>query len=345
MTAPEVGAAEVASWVGGRLLGDGQIRIRGVAAIQDAGPSELTFVADRTYLSYLRTTAAAAVLLRPEFEGTSAGSAARIVVADPLAAVVEVVRRLYPEPRVAPAIHTTAVVGAGCQWGPDVEIGPFVVLGQRVRLGARSRIGPGCVLGGDVVVGDDARLVARVTAYARTVIGARALVHAGTVLGADGFGFLAGADGRPTKIPHVGRVVIEDDVELGANCAVDRGSLGDTVIGAGTKIDNCVHVAHNVRIGKQCLIAAQVGIAGSSVLGDGVVLGGQVGIADHQTVGARAQIGAQAGVIRAVPAGERYSGSPARPVKEWLRGQAALNRLASIAPQLEGLIGRHADRD
>jgi len=345
MTAPEVGAAEIAEWVGGRLVGDGQVRIRGVARIEEAGPTQLTFVAGRKYLSYLRTSAAGVVLLRPEFEEAPAGSAARIVVADPVAALIEVVRRLVPDPRPTPGVHATAVVGSGTVWGPDVEIGPFVVLGPRVRLGARARVGPGCVIGDDAEIGDDVRLVARVTVYPRSVIGARALVHAGTVIGADGFGFVPGAGGPPAKVPHVGRVVIEEDVELGANCAIDRGSLGDTVIGAGTRVDNLVHVAHNVRIGKRCLIAAQVGIAGSSVLGDDVVLGGQAGIADHQTIRDGARVGAQAGVIREVPPGERYSGTPARPVREWLRATAALNRLAGITPALEALVKRYGSRD
>lgn len=345
MTAPEVGAAEIAAWVGGRLLGDGQVRIRGVAPIEEAGPTQLTFVAGRKYLSYLRTTAAGVVLLPPEFEEASAGSAARIVVGDPLAALIEVVKRLIPDPPPTPGVHVTAVVGVGTVWGPDVEIGPLVVLGRRVRLGARARVGPGCVIGDDVEIGDDVRLVARVMVYARTMIGARALIHAGTVLGADGFGFVPRADGPPAKIPHVGRVVIEEDVELGANCAIDRGSFGDTVIGAGTRLDNLVHVAHNVRIGKRCLIAAQVGIAGSSVLGDDVVVGGQAGIADHQTIRDGAMVGAQAGVIREVPAGEQYSGTPARPVGEWLRATAVLYRLAGGTPELEALVKRYGSRD
>lgn len=345
MAPRETDASEVASWVDGRVRGDGAVPIAGVAPIEDAGPTDLTFLASRKYLSSLRASRAGVVLLTPEFEDQAAGPAARIVVADPLAALIEVVHRLYPEPPPSPGVHSTVVIGRGATWGEEVELAPHAILGTGVQLGDRVRIGPRCVLGDEVVIGDDTNLVASVTVYPRTRIGARGLIHAGAVIGADGFGFVPSENGLHGKIPHVGRVVIEDDVEIGANCTVDRGSVGDTVIGAGTKVDDLVHIAHNVRIGRGCLIAAQTGIAGSSVLEDGVVLGGQVGIADHQRIGAGAQVGAQAGVIRQVKAGGRYSGTPARPVEEWLRGTAAQYRLAKIAKQLEALVRRHGNGD
>jgi UDP-3-O-[3-hydroxymyristoyl] glucosamine N-acyltransferase len=345
VTVLEADAAEVASWVDGRVLGDGAVRVRGVAPIEEAGPTELTFLAGRRNLPSLRASAAGVVLLRPEFQEAAAGPAARIVVAEPLAAFITVVQRFYPEPAPSPSVHPTVVVGRGATWGEGVELAPRAVLGRGVQLGDRVRIGTSCVVGDDVVIGDDTELVASVTVYPQTTIGARVLVHGGTVIGADGFGFVPSADGQHTKIPHIGRVVIEDDVELGANCTVDRGSLGDTVIGTGTKIDNLVHIAHNVRIGRGCLIAAQSGIAGSSVLEDGVVIGGQAGITDHCRIGTGAQVGAQGGVINSLDPGSRFSGTPARPVSEWLRGEAAQPRLAKIVRQLEALVRRYGDDD
>lgn len=339
-SAPSVTAAEVAEWVGGRLVGDGAVTLRGVAPLDRAGPDELTFLADSRFLPQLRASAAGAVLVPPQQATDMPGPATRIVVAKPLHALVAVLRRLHPETPRAPGVHPTAIIGAGTIWGEGVEIAAHVVLGSAVRLGARVRLGPGCVIGDDVAIGDDTCLVARVTIYPRAVLGARVLVHAGTVIGCDGFGFVPDETGH-VKIPHVGRVIIDDDVELGANCTVDRGSVADTHIGAGTKVDDQVHVAHNVRIGRGCLIAAQTGIAGSAVIEDGVVLGGQAGIGEHRRIGAGAQLGAQGGATRDLSAGGQYSGTPARPLREWLRANAALYRLAELVDELEELVRHH----
>jgi UDP-3-O-[3-hydroxymyristoyl] glucosamine N-acyltransferase len=208
-----------------------------------------------------------------------------------------------------------------------------------VQLGRNVRIGAGCVLGDGVAVGDETQLYPGVTLYAGTALGKRVIVHAGAVLGSDGFGYIPGKGGEAhRKIPHVGRCLIGDDIEIGANTCIDRGSVDDTVIGSGTKIDNLVHIAHNVRIGARCLIMAQAGIAGSTQVEDDVIIAGQAGISDHLTIGRGARLLVQSGIISDVPPDATLFGYPARPRREYLRAQAAMYRLAKIVNELEALV-------
>ena len=332
-------AAEIAALTGGRLIGPGDVAVRAVAPLDRAGPADLTFVASARYLRYLERSQAAVVLCAPEFADAPGGTA-RVVVKDPYAALLALLPRLYPEPERVWGVHPSAVIGAGSCWTDPVLLGPHVVLGRDVVLGANVRIGAGCVIGDDVTLGDDTELFANVTCYPGTVVGRRVRAHAGVVLGSDGFGYVPDKDGH-RKIPHVGRCVIGDDVEIGANTTVDRGSVDDTVVGAGTKIDNLVQVGHNVRIGARCIIMAQVGIAGSTIIEDDCVLAGQVGLAGHITLGRGARVAAQSGVDTSVEPGTTMFGTPAREHREQLRTLAALNRLARIARELEDLVRRH----
>ncbi|HEX2220747.1 MAG TPA: UDP-3-O-(3-hydroxymyristoyl)glucosamine N-acyltransferase, partial [Gemmatimonadales bacterium] len=263
---------------------------------------------------------------------------ARVVVADPYAAMVRVIRRLFPPAERPPAIDPTARIGAGTELGADVSLGPFVVLGRGVRLGDRCRLAEGVVIGDGVVVGEDTRMDARVVCYPGATIGRRVVLKAGAVIGGDGFGYLS-RGGSHERIPHVGGCLIGDEVEIGSNSTVDRGSLDDTVIGRGTKLDNLVHVGHNVRIGERCLLMAGVGVAGSTRLGDDVVLAGHVGVTDHLSIGDRVQVAAKSAVIGNVPADSVLSGNPARPNRQVLRAQAALYRLAPIVGELEQMVG------
>jgi UDP-3-O-[3-hydroxymyristoyl] glucosamine N-acyltransferase len=241
-----------------------------------------------------------------------------------------------------PGVHPTAIVGRGAVWDDPIRIGPHVVLGEGVRIGRNARIDAACVIGDGVVIGDDAQLFPGVACYSGTVVGHRVMLHAGVRLGSDGFGYVTGRPGEMhRKIPHVGRCLIGDDVEIGANTTVDRGSVDDTTIGDGTKIDNLVQVGHNVRIGARCLIMAQVGIAGSTRIEDDCIISGQVGLAGHFTVGRAARIAAQAGVWGDVPSGASVSGYPARDHREQLRSAAALNRLVKIVDDLEALVRRN----
>jgi len=283
------------------------------------------------------------VLVAPELEGAEGGPETRIIVAEPYAALLVVLPVLYPQAVWEAGVHPTAVVGRGATWQEPVEIGPHACLGHGVQLGRNVRIGAGCVLGDGVAVGDDTQLYPGVTLYSGTALGKRVIVHAGAVLGSDGFGYIPGKGGgedgeRHRKIPHVGRCLIGDDIEIGANTCIDRGSVDDTVIGSGTKIDNLVHIAHNVRIGARCLIMAQAGIAGSCQVEDDVIIAGQSGISDHLTIGRGARLLVQSGTIADVPAEATLFGTPSRSHREYLRGQVALYRLAKIVHELEELV-------
>ena len=315
-------AGTVADLVGGRLLAgsDSERRLTGVAPLDRAGTEQLSLLVGAHYLSAFRTSRAGAVLIRPEYQ-EAPGPATRISVRDPQAAMARVLAVMFPAAESKPgAIHPTARLGA------------------RVQLGARVRLGPGVVLEDGVVVGDDTELTANVVCCRGTRIGRRCLIKPGAVIGSPGFGFVSGPEGH-TRIPHPGGCVLGDDVEIGANSCVDRGSISDTLIGTGTKLDNLVHVGHNSRIGARCLIMGGSVVAGSAEIGDDVIVAGHAAIGGHFRVGDRARIGAKAGVISAVPDGADVSGFPARPHRQFLRAQAVLYRLSRISHRLEELAG------
>ncbi|HEY3219423.1 MAG TPA: UDP-3-O-(3-hydroxymyristoyl)glucosamine N-acyltransferase [Gemmatimonadales bacterium] len=334
-------AREIAALTGGRLVGPGTVTVAGIAPLDRAGPGDLSFLASPRYVPYFERTSASVVLVAPALESAAGGPATRIVVPEPYAALLVVLPVLYPQAVWEAGVHPTAVVGLGATWQEPVEIGPQACLGRAVQLGRNVRIGAGCVLGDGVAVGDDTQLFAGVTLYPGTALGKRVIVHAGAVLGSDGFGYIPGKGGEGEahrKIPHVGRCLIGDDIEIGANTCIDRGSVDDTVIGSGTKIDNLVHIAHNVRIGARCLIMAQAGIAGSVQVEDDVIIAGQSGISDHLTIGRGARLLVQSGHIADVPAEATMFGTPSRAHREFLRGQVTLYRLAKIVDELEALV-------
>jgi UDP-3-O-[3-hydroxymyristoyl] glucosamine N-acyltransferase len=332
-------AEAIARLVGGELRGDGGVRVSSVAPLDRAGASDLTFLAAARYAPLFSSTQAGAALVSPELADERGDVRARIVVARPHEAMLRVLPELYVSPPRVPGVHASAVIGRGAVLGREVSIGAYVVIAPDVHIGDRVSIDAGCVIGEGVHIGDDSQLLSSVTVYPRARLGHRVIIHAGARIGSDGFGYVF-HEGAHQKIPHIGRCLIGDDVEIGANTTIDRGSIDDTVIGPGTKIDNLVHIGHNVRIGALCLIMAQVGIAGSTYVEDGVILAGQVGLSGHLTVGKGARLGAQAGVFGDVPAGQTWSGYPARPHKEALRAYAALFRLSGLMKTLERLIER-----
>ena len=331
-------ARRIAELVGGRLEGDGDVTVDGVAPLDRAVDGQLTFLGVSKYAEQLASCRASVVLVSPALANAPGVVRARVVVDAPLDALLQLLPLLFrPQPRMT-GIDSTARLGRGVTLGEAVCLGPFVVLGDGVRIGARVQLDAHVVVGNGVQIGDDSHLYPQVTVYAGTSLGSRVTVHSGTRIGSDGFGYVY-ADGAHRKIPHVGHCVVHDDVEIGANTTIDRGSIDDTVIGAGTKIDNLVMIAHNVRIGRLCLVVAQAGIAGSARIGDGCVIGGQAGIQGHHSIGDRARVGGQAGVLGDVPAGETWSGYPARPHRESLRAQAALYRLAGLLRKIEKMVG------
>ena len=336
-------AADVAALVGGALVGDGAVRVRAVAPLDRAGAGDLTFLAASRYLAYFHASQAAVVLVTEANRTTEPGPATRIVVDDPHRAMLAAVKALYAAPRREPSVHPTAVIGAGAELGQELVVGPRVVIGAGARLGNRVTLMAGAVVGDGVVLGDDVTLYPNVVCYPGAVVGSRVILHAGVVLGSDGFGYVPGKAGHE-KIPHVGRCVIGDDVEIGANSTIDRGSVDDTVVGPGTKIDNLVQVGHNCRIGARCLLMAQVGLAGSTHVEDDVILAGQVGVAGHLTIRKGARVGAQSGVMDEIPAGTSWFGYPAQPKGEAMRMIAASRRLAKIIGALEDLVGRGKQR-
>ena len=330
-------AAANAERVGGRLVGDPEVVVRRVAPLDRAAPDALSFYAAARYAALFESSQCGVALVSPELAEAPGGPRTRIVVARPHEALLSVIPALYaPEPRI-PGIHPTAVLGRGVRLGADVTIEAQASIGDGAVLADRAWIGHGSTVGAQCELAEDVRLHAGATLYPHTVLGRRVIVHAGARLGVDGFGYVF-AEGAHQRIPHVGRVVVEDDVEIGANSCIDRGSVGDTVIGAGTKIDNLVHVGHNCRIGRLCLLMAQVGIACSATLEDGVIAAGQAGLGGHINVGKGARLGGQAGVFGDVPAGATFSGYPARPHRESLRAIAATHKLAELLPRLERLL-------
>jgi UDP-3-O-[3-hydroxymyristoyl] glucosamine N-acyltransferase len=332
--------ADVARAVGGTVVGDGEALVGAIASLDRAVAGELSFLASGKYATLFTETRATAVLITPELAEAPSVCGNRIIVARPQEAILALLPRFYKMPaRPFTGVHPTAVVDPTASVDPDVCIEPFVVIGPGASIAKGCWIGPHCVIGEDVTVGADTRLVSQVTLYPGARIGARVLLHAGVRIGSDGFGFVF-REGAHQKLPHVGRCIIGDDVEIGANSTIDRGSIDDTEIGAGSKLDNLVHVAHNCRIGRLCLFAAGVGIAGSSRIGDGVMLAGQVGVAGHLTIGDRAIITAQSGVLKSVPAGETWGGFPSRPQRETLRGYAAVTKLPDLIRRLEALLAR-----
>ncbi|MCA0376146.1 MAG: UDP-3-O-(3-hydroxymyristoyl)glucosamine N-acyltransferase [Gemmatimonadetes bacterium] len=331
-------AAAVAAHVGGRLIGDGAVVVTGIAPLDRAGPSDLSFLAHSRYQGWFTGTRAGVVLVGPGFEqAEGASGATRVVVEKPVDAMVSLLARFHRPVARSGAVHPTAVVSPSARLGRGVSVDANAVVGDDVEIGEGSWIGAGVSIGAGSRVGRDVQLFPNAVVYPWCELGDRVVLHAGAQVGREGFGFVP-QGGRAVRIPHIGRCVLEHDVELGANSCIDRGSVDDTIIGAGTKIDSLVHIAHNVRVGRGCFMAALVGIAGSTRIGDGVQIGGQVGIKGHLTIGAGATIAAQAGVFGDVPAGETWSGYPARPHKEQLRAQAALARLARVARPLEQLV-------
>jgi UDP-3-O-[3-hydroxymyristoyl] glucosamine N-acyltransferase len=325
--------ASVVAFLKAEFAGAGGDRpISGVAALADAGPGDLAFLDNAKYADQLAVTRAVACLVQPRNAGLVPSGTAAIVVGHPHAAFVSVSRRLFPQalkPQslfgatgISPGanIHPSARLEAGVIVDPGVVVGPGAEIGAGTLLAANAVIGSGVRIGRDCAIGPGASLT-------HALLGNRVIIHAGVRIGQDGFGFEPGRM-KHAKIPQIGRVIIQDDVEIGANTTVDRGHIRDTVIGEGTKIDNLVQVAHNVVIGRHCLIVSQVGLSGSATLGDFVMLGGQVGVNNHITVGHGAQIAATSIVKDNVPDGARWGGRPAKPVREWFREIAAVERLA-----------------
>jgi UDP-3-O-[3-hydroxymyristoyl] glucosamine N-acyltransferase len=332
-------AAEIAARLEGEVIGDGTLCLHGFAPADRAQPGDLTFAENENYFVRADQSAASAILVDGEFR-----SATKVLirVANARIGFARVLPLFFPEPEFAPGIHATAVVAASADVDPTAHIGPHAVVGEKVRLGPRVVLAGGNHLGAECDVGPDTRLFPNVVLYARTRIGARVRIHAGAVIGSDGYGYVLD-QGVHRKIPQIGFVIIEDDVEIGANVTIDRGALGATIVGRGTKIDNLVQLGHNVVTGQHCLLVAQVGVAGSTRLGHYVTLAGQVGVAGHLRLGDRVVVAAQSGVMNHIPDGEKWMGAPARPSQQLKRQLIALGQLPELLKRVSQLEKRLED--
>lgn len=330
--------SEIARRVNGRVEGNAETEIRGVAGLETATPDDLSFAEDARALERATRTQAGCLLIP---ENASLPGRTTIAVAGPKLAFIRAAQALGPSEVPTPGIHPTAVVHPTAKLALDVTVGPHVVVERGASVGSGTRLNAGVFLGEGTHVGAQCVLHPRVSVYAGARIGNRVVLHSGVVIGSDGFGYVF-AEGRQHKFPQIGKVVIEDDVEIGSNTTVDRGSLGNTVIGEGTKIDNLVQIAHNVRIGRHSLIAAQTGISGSAQIGDYVVMAGQVGVGPRARIEDRAVIGGQAGVLdgKIVRKGSTLWGTPARPLDQIKKAHACLSSLPTLARKLEDVLRR-----
>lgn len=329
---------EIARLVGGEAKGDKEREITGVAALESAGGHDLAFAEGELALRRAMDSGAGCILVP---EGSSVEGHNTIAVRNLRLAFIRAAEALHPPRAAPPGIHPTALLAADARLGPGVSVGPHVVIESGASVGAGTSLGAGVYLGEGVVLGERCALYPRVSVYAGVKVGDRVILHAGVVLGSDGFGYLF-AEGRHQKFPQLGGLVIENDVEIGANSTVDRGSLGTTRIGEGTKIDNLVQVAHNVRIGRHSVIAAQTGISGSTEIGDYVVMGGQVGIGDHARIEDQAVIGGGTGILpgKTVRKGSVMWGTPARPLSEFKKMYAQLSRLPALAQKVKEISAK-----
>ena len=324
----------LADLVSGRVEGDPDVVITNVSGLDEAGPGALAFLLSGAGEEKLARSGASAFVVPLTFsmEGRNL-----LKVKDPNLAVAKIHNELLEEAFAASGVHPLAVVGSGCQMAEEISIGPLAVIGDSVKIGKRTTVHAGVVLGDACVVGDDCTLYPNVVVYPGCVIGSRVRIHAGTVIGADGFGYATDEQGLHVKRPHVGIVMIEDDVEIGANTCIDRATFGQTVVGRGTKIDNLVMVGHNSVIGENCILVGQSALAGSSHLGRNVVIAGQSGVKGHIRVGDRVMVAARSGVTNTVDDGAVVAGMPAIAHKEWLRASVAFAKLPDLVREIREL--------
>ena len=326
-------AAEIANHVGGSVIGDAKLVLRGFAPADRAKAGDLTFAENENYFARAEQSAASAILIDGAFV-----SPRKTVIRVPNARVAfaKVLPLFFPEPTFAAAVHSTALIASSAQIDPTAHIGPYCVISENVRIGPRCVLQAGNYIGPNCRLGEDVCLFANVVLYPGIEIGNRVRVHSSTVIGADGFGYVLDG-GSHRKVPQIGNVIIRDDVEIGANVTIDRGALGPTIIGKGSKIDNLVQIGHNVNMGEHCLVVSQSGIAGSTKLGNYVILGGQVGVAGHLKIGNRVSIAGQSGVMHDIADGETWFGYPAQPDRQTKRQIIALQQLPELIRRVKEL--------
>jgi UDP-3-O-[3-hydroxymyristoyl] glucosamine N-acyltransferase len=331
--------AHIAEQIRGEAVGDGSVQITGFSTSENARPGDIVFAENETYFTAAEQSEASAILVSGPF---NSAKKPLIRVANARVAVARLLPLFFPPDDYAPGIHPTAIVAESAEIHSTAHIGAYAIVGARCQIGARSVLMGGNHIGRDCQIGDDVRFYPNVVIYPRTRIGHRVAIHAGTVIGSDGYGY-AFDEGKHRKVLQVGNVIIHDDVEIGANTAIDRAAIGSTVIGQGTKIDNLVHVAHNVTMGAHCLVMGQCGFAGSTRLGDYAVIASQSGVAGHLTLGRQSVVGAKSGVMRDVPDGGKVLGIPAMPDKQTKRQWIGMQQLPEMIRRLRELEAQVAE--
>jgi UDP-3-O-[3-hydroxymyristoyl] glucosamine N-acyltransferase len=333
---PQLTVAQIAELCGGQAEGDTRLLISGANPLENAAPTDLSFVANQKAVKAAALSRAGCLLVPPSFE--ESGTRALIRIEDPRRAFARALGALFPKPRPSPSIHSTAIVALTASVASDCFVGAYTTVGEHTRISSGCSIGNNCSLGDRVTIGENTILHASVTVYDNVHIGARVVLHSGSVIGADGFGFTLNGD-RYEKFPQVGTVEIGDDVEIGANTCIDRAALGATKIGEGTKLDNLVHVAHNCNIGKHVVVAAQTGFSGSISVGDYAVIGGQAGIGENANIESKAIVGGKSGILpsQRIRAGEPVWGIPARPLRSHLSGLANIGKIPELRQQVRQL--------
>ncbi|MCX7697599.1 MAG: UDP-3-O-(3-hydroxymyristoyl)glucosamine N-acyltransferase [Bacteroidales bacterium] len=329
--------AEIAKIIQGEIFGDENVEIKSIAKIEEAKPGDITFLGNKHYEKYLYTTRASAIIVPKSFKPDKEIENVLIFVDNPYLAFTQLLIYLQPASQVTPYISPTAFIHDKAHVDPSSYVGHFTIIEEGARVGKHCMIYPQVYIGKNVTIGDHVILYPGVKIYSECQIGNNCIIHAGAVIGADGFGFLPNENGEYIKIPQLGNVIIEDDVEIGANTTIDRSTLGSTKIGKGTKLDNLIQIGHNVEIGQHNVMAAQVGIAGSTKIGSHNQIGGQVGIAGHLKIGNKCQIGAQSGVIRNIEDGEIVVGAPAMPAKKFFKLHVLYLKLEEIFKKIEEL--------
>lgn len=329
-------ASEIAQILGGEIIGDGSLQVMGVASIEDARKGDITFALNGRYLESAYRSKASVIIVSNEVKMEPENSKAIIKTANPRLAFTKILELFAPKIKIAPGLHPTAIIGQGVVLGKDISIGPYVVIGDGAEIGDGVLIYPHTYVGDRVKIGESTTIYPQVTLYREVEIGKRVIIHSGSVIGSGGFGYIE-VEKRHIKIPQNGSVVIGDDVEIGASVTIDRATTGVTSIGRGTKIDSLVMIAHNVTIGQDCIIVAQVGISGSAKLEDSVTIAGQAGVAGHLTIGANTVVAARSGITKSIKPGQFISGYPARPHSEEKRIKATISKLPTLLKRIKEL--------
>lgn len=331
---------ELADLTGGTISGDPEVEITGVSGIKEAAMGDITLLADKKNIEHIPSSNASAFIVKEAIKDLKKSM---LISDNPRFVFARALEVLHVKPYKPSGVSDKAVIGKNTVLGEDISIHPLAYIGSNVSVGARVTISPGTYIGDDVSIGDDSIIYPNVTIRENVTIGKKVIVHSGAVIGTDGFGYIPVKNGHH-KIPQIGGVIIEDSVEIGANVTIDRATTGNTIIGSGSKIDNLSHVAHNVTIGKNCIIIAQVGISGSVDIGDGAILAGQVGIRDHVKIGSNAMVGAKSGITKDIPEGQVYSGIPAIPHGSWLRASTIFSKLPEYIKRLQKLERKLEDK-